>query len=73
MRRRSQSVVRLIGAIGLVLAASPAAAQETREQEIADAQAKKAAEVRKYEPSKAERWAVAFPRERSVRPQPAAD
>src|SRR5688500_4564526 len=63
MKRRSHSVASLLGVVCLTLAASPAAAQETRQQEIAAAQAKKAAEAQKYESSKAERWAVGLHRE----------
>ena len=56
---------RLIGAwlAGFLLMAHSAVAQETREAEIAAEQARKAAEVKTYEPSKAERWVVALRRE----------
>ncbi len=64
MTRRSQSAVAVLGAVAFIaVGASIAAAQDTRQQELADLQAKKAAEVHKYEPGTAERWAVAFNRE----------
>jgi hypothetical protein len=45
------------------LAATPAAAQDTRAAEIAAEQARKAAEVKPREPSDVERWVVALRRE----------
>jgi hypothetical protein len=47
----------------LLLLTSSADAQETRAAEIAAEQAKKSTETRPYEPSAAERWAVALRRE----------
>lgn len=50
--------------LGLVLLLAPhAAAQESRAAEIAAEQARKAAELRPYEPGAAERWAVTLRRE----------
>jgi hypothetical protein len=48
--------------VGL-LAVPGAAAQESREAEIASEKAQKAAQLKPYEPTSAERWVVAFRRE----------
>jgi hypothetical protein len=47
----------------LVAATVPAAAQDSREAEIAAEQAKKASQLRPYEPGAAERWAVTLRKE----------
>lgn len=53
----------LVAVVVTVLSASPIGAQETREAQIAAEQARKAAEIKPYEPSGAERWAVTLQRE----------
>ena len=55
-----QSVAALVVSLAFV---SPAAAQDTRVAEIAAEQARKAAELKPFEPSAAERWVVAIHRE----------
>lgn len=55
---------RILGAcLGILLLPGSAAAQESRTAEIAAEQAQKAAQLQPYEPSAAERWAVAVRRE----------
>jgi hypothetical protein len=55
--------------VAVVLAVvAPAAAQESREAEIVAEQARKAAEIKPYEPSAAERWAVRLREEFLLQP-----
>ncbi|HXW05587.1 MAG TPA: hypothetical protein VD833_10180 [Vicinamibacterales bacterium] len=49
--------------LSLLCAGAPGWAQETREAQIVAEQARKAAELRRYEPGGAERWVVALKRE----------
>src|SRR5262245_26230169 len=58
-----ERTIRCGACVALVLLAQAAAAQETREAEIAAEQAKKAAELKPYEPGAAERWVTAVRRE----------
>jgi hypothetical protein len=57
------SVIGGICLLTVFTVSAPIEAQESREAEIAAEQKKKAAEVKPYEPSAAERWAVALRRE----------
>lgn len=55
-RRARRSTCRTVLLLASLLAARPALAQETREEELAKKQAEKASALEPYEPSAAERW-----------------